>query len=215
MVELQVFYRKRNQFGRITVSERDTFRSVKERVLLKYSDHSDCDEAVFSACLVELPQPFLRQRRRSRFTPCETASVLELLERLSATSIFGKICLTILDKRGANATSFAPLPADEQLHTSLLATSDKPENYGEENSCTSWAMTRYNAIGTGSTGAVDAEKLSSASGSNAESAVVTVPWLFEPVSVLESLFNELTSTAVIQGRLQKKIFSPRKQEIWR
>lgn len=218
MVELEIFYAKRNRRGSIIVGECETFKSIKRRVIQKFSDHSDVEETTFSICIIELPQPFARQRNRNKFSPCETAKVSDLLASLSAINIVGSICLTIVDSRGAGVDTFTPIRAEELLHASLLATSDKLENYnyGEDNSCTSWATTGYNAMGTGSAAAVDAESSSPGNGNGSNDASVTfIPWLFQPVSVLDSLFDELSSTALIQGRLLKKIHSPRKQDNWR
>jgi hypothetical protein len=216
MIDLQVYYAKRRQVGSMRVDASETFLDVKERIINKYSDHSDIEESIFSTCILELPQPFVKQRGRSRVTPGDSAIVEEFLSRLHATNIVGRICLTVIDTRRSAAAAFPQISADEQFHAALLATSDKPESFGEGNSCTSWATTGYNVLGTGSGTQADPDAgVAPISANSNEGAVTAVPWLFQPVTVLDSLFDELTSSAVIQGRLQKKIYSPRKQELWR
>jgi hypothetical protein len=215
MTDLQVYYAKRRQAGSIRVDATETFLDVKERIINKYSDHSDNEESIFSTCILELPQPFVKQRGRSRVTPGDSAVVEEFLSSLYATNIFGRICLTVIDTRRSAAAAFPQISADEQFHAALLATSDKPESFGEGHSCTNWATTGYNSVGTGSGTQADGDVATPISANSNEGAVTAVPWLFQPVTVLDSLFDELTSSAVIQGRLQKKIYSPRKQELWR
>ena len=217
-MEISVFYTKTGAIGSIEVSEKDTFATVKQKIIQKYSDENSEDELIYSACSIEFPQPCAKQRRRSNYTPFENSNVVEAVLNLDKICNIGKLCLAVVDmRRTSDSSVYISMSSEELLHEALLATSDEPEAYGEENSCTSWATTGYNAIGEGSAPSDSSTNSfnSTAASDRSDGTTMLVPWLFQSPSILDSLFSELSSTAVIQGRLQKKISNHRKQDIWR
>ena len=90
--------------------------------------------------------------------------------------------------------------------------------------CTSWASNGFSCIGAGLSGY---ETIGSSSAGGAGMAVSagpgadngsgggSIPRLFCSPSLLDSLFLELSSTALVQGRMLKKIWNNKKQDIWR
>jgi hypothetical protein len=217
MIELKVYYAKKEQFGSIVISSCATFADAKNEALAKYSDEEDPDESIFSVCTIEIPHSFVKQRRRHNLTPFETAVVADTILLFAELHIIEAVWLTIIDVRnGDSPNSYTPLTAVEMLYACLVATSDKPDGYEDDESCTSWATTGYNSFGSGTGADVHAGYGSIAAAPSAgETALAAVPWLFQHSSVLESLFLELSSVAVIQGRLNRKISNPRRQDTWR
>jgi hypothetical protein len=217
MIELKVYYAKKEQFGSIVISSSATFADARDEALSKYSDEADPDESIFSVCTIEIPHSFVKQRRRNNFTPYQTAVVADTIQLFAEVNIVGAVWLTIIDVRnGTSPNSYTPLSASEMLYACLLATSDKPDGYEDDESCTSWATTGFNSIGCGAGADAHAGYGSTAAAPGAADAALTaVPWLFQHSSVLESLFLELSSVAVIQGRLNRKISNPRRQDTWR
>lgn len=214
MTDIQVHYRKGDQTASISVAVQDTFADVKTRVLRKFSEQSDVEEEVYSVCIVEIPCSFMKQRCRNNVTPHQYSRVAELLDSLYEANFVGQVYFTVVDMRGGEDSVFAPIGSEELLHACLAATSDKPDAAGDDNVCTSWATTGYNAIGAGFRGAEPTHNSAAANGGG-DGTSVQLPSLFEPITILESLFAELSSSAVIQGRLQKKIHHHRRHDIWR
>jgi hypothetical protein len=217
MIELKVYYAKKELLGSIVIPSSATFGDATDEALAKYSDEDDPDESIFSVCTVEIPHSFVKQRRRNSFTPFKTAIVSDTIQLFADLHLIETVRLTIIDVRnGSFPNSYMTLSASEMMYACLLATSDKPDGYEEDESCTSWATTGYNSFGSGAGADAHTGYGSTAAAPGAgETALTAVPWLFQHSSVLESLFLELSSVAVIQGRLNRKISNPRRQDTWR
>ena len=221
MTTVSIFCEKNDIRVLLKVRSSDTFSDIKLRALSKLNKNPTTGtgtekDAPYTICTIGLSHLISRQRSRVNYAP--NAYVLETLKGFMDVSYVGNIVITLVDARfDLDQVSNSQLSSAELLHSCLLATSDKQEPVGEENGCTSWASNGYNAIsdGYGLTESVSAYGPKATTTSSNDTTTTVAPWLYQPPFILDSLFAELSSMAVIQGRLFKKIPNHWKQDIWR
>lgn len=212
MFRVQVYHEKQDALYNVMLLRHENFSNLKEKVFSRYAEADD-GEAQFSIFSLEMSSSFTKQKKRNNHTPLESENVFDVVMRLES-NFLGRILLRLIDLRADNNLSDNLLSASERWDAAVSNTSDKYELF-DSGSCTSWATTGYNSLGDGISGGEMAVDTAVAASGAGNTDTQNLPRLFNEPSILDSIFAELSSVALVQGRLHKKISNYRKQDIWR
>lgn len=213
MFRVQVYHEKQDVLYNVMLLRHDNFAQLKEKVFSRYAE-AEYAETQFSLFSLEMASSFTKQKKRNNHTPHESDNVYDVIMR-AESSFFGRILLRLVDLRGDNSmASDGQYTANELWSAAVAATSDKYDLW-DSGSCTSWATTGYNSLGDGISGGEMLIDAGAAAPSSGSIDTQDIPRLFSEPSILDSMFAELSSMALVQGRLHKKISNHRRQDIWR
>jgi hypothetical protein len=132
----------------------------------------------------------------------------------------GNVTLYFTDIRGDGYKDWVP-SASLLLNSGLLLQNETGEPLGSVVRSvhgTKWVAGGYNCIGSFMTGNdVIGQQLNSSgtTGSGLESELAAVMRCYSAPTLQESLFMEISSSAVMQGRLMKKTVVNKRQELWK
>lgn len=214
MIHVQVYHEKQREHYLVNIHRNDSFSQLKDKLFVKLEGLVEDEERVYSVFTLEMASPFAKQIKRRNHTPFDSDIVFDVIHRVERI-YSGYIILKLVDVRGeGNHASGELISSTELLNQCLVSTSDKLDA-GSAESCTSWATTGYNSLGGGIIGVEHVGAIVPTGTAAPVENLHSVPRLFCTPTLLDSLFMELSSMAVMQGRLSKKITNHRKQDIWR
>ena len=213
MFRVPVYHEKQDSVYNVMLLRNENFSQLKEKVFSRYAEADD-GETQFSTFSLEMSSSFTKQSKRNKHTPHESDNVYDVVMRLES-GFFGRILLKLVDLRAKSSLpSESPVSAAELWGATVAGTSDKYD-LQDGGSCTSWATSGYNSLGDGISGGEMLIDSGAAAPSAGTADAHDIPRLFGEPSILDSMFAELSSVALVQGRLHKKVSNHRKQDIWR